>query len=255
MIEFKGKLLTDFHEVYSSEYDKFVQYGKQKQLAYDIEGEINFDDILWWMLMFIAPKSYEYREYELIQLFHNLKNSIRNKNLQVKTRKGSVSNIINITSNDIIIELLLSVNNSLVLFMNTPVNLIGHKISGKPNLFDKKFITESELLELYSDIDSRLINEATSKFYTLCSNKEIEIIKNQLDFHRDNKLQGTKKIINILSNKFKMMNVFNSELKTISTNEASFLYDMLGFVDIVPNVDVLNPQEKYQFIKRHLKTN
>ena len=136
--------------------------------------------------------------------------------------------------------------------MNYPENQIGYKISGKPNLFDKNYITEPELLELHSDIDSRIIKEATSKFYTLCTNEEIEIIKNKLDFSKDNKLQGTKKLIKILLNKFKTQNIFNSNLKTISTNEASFLYDMLGFVDIVPNTDILNAQEKYQFIKRHI---
>lgn len=252
MIEFKGKLLTDFHEVYSREYDKFVQYGKQKQLAYDIEGEINFDDILWWMLIFIAPKSYEYREYELIQLFHVLKDSLKNKNLQVKTRKGSIGNVVNISSNEVIIELLLSVNNSLILFMNRHYNLVGNKISGKINLFDKKFITKSELLELNPDIDSSLISEITSKFYTLCTNEEIEIIKNQLDFYRDRKLQGTKKLIKILLNKFKTQKIFRSELKTISTDEACFFYDILSYVEIVPKVDSMNSQEKYQFIKRYL---
>ena len=252
MIEFKGKLLSDFHDVYSNEYDRFKKYGRQKQSTYNIQGEINFDDILWWLLIFIAPKSYDFREYELIQLFYNLKESLANNNLQIKTKKGSVSNILNITSNNIIVELLLSVNNSLINYMNYPENQVGYKISGKPNLFDKNYISESELLELYSDIDSRIIKEATSKFYTLCTNEEIEIIKSKLDFSKDNKLQGTKKLIKILLNKFKTQNIFNSNLKTISTNEASFLYDMLGFVDIVPNTNILNSQEKYQFIKRYI---
>lgn len=249
MIEFKGKLLSDFHDVYSNEYDRFKKYGRLKQSTYNIQGEINFDDILWWLLIFIAPKTYDYREYELIQLFYNLKESLANKNLQIKTKKGSVSNILNITSNNIIVELLLSVNNSLINFMNYPENQVGYKISGKPNHFDKSYITESELLELHSDIESRLIKEATSKFYTLCTNDEIDIIKSKLDFYNDNKYQGTKKLIKILLSKFKEHGVFSSKLKTISTNEACFIYDMLGFVDIVPNVDILCSQEKYQFVK------
>ncbi|MDR3704339.1 MAG: hypothetical protein P4L28_00335 [Paludibacteraceae bacterium] len=251
-IEFNGKYLTDFMDTYSKEYEQFVKYGKNKQLAYDIKGNINFDDILWWIFTFIVPKSENNREYELIQLFKILKDGLKNKNLQVKTKRNNISALLNVSNVNIVIQLLLSVNNSLILYMNRYYNLMG-KHDNEINKFEKQYITDQELIELSPEFDDYLRKEATSKYYTLCTNDEIKIIEDQLNYYKNNRLTEIKELIGILLNKLRKVKAFRTDLKTIATNEACFLYDILDYFEIVPNADFMNSQEKYQFIKRYLK--
>lgn len=52
---------------------------------------------------------------------------------------------------------------------------------------------------------------------------------------------------------FRESNMFDNKIKTIKTNEACFLYDSLVQLGMIKGDDFYNSQEKYQYIKRHLK--
>lgn len=77
-----------------------------------------------------------------------------------------------------------------------------------------------------------------------------DLIKNYLTDRKD-----FQKRFNFLVSTLMNSNVFSNSVKTIKTNEACFLYDIMSYFDIVPSPETLNPQEKYQFIKRYLKSN
>lgn len=51
---------------------------------------------------------------------------------------------------------------------------------------------------------------------------------------------------------FRVDGVFDSTKKTISTNEASFLYDSLDIIGTIQADFTANNQDKYQFIKKEL---
>lgn len=51
---------------------------------------------------------------------------------------------------------------------------------------------------------------------------------------------------------FREHGIFDNKVKTIRTAEACFLYDALTCLGLYPKNELLNNQEKYQFIKRYL---
>lgn len=90
-------------------------------------------------------------------------------------------------------------------------------------------------------------------------NKIIETTKEKGEFPKNKytkqKKEQLKELLKEMIYKLRKSNLFNNNLKTIATNEAGFLYDILAFAKLIENDLSANSQEKYQFIKRYLKSN
>ena len=78
-------------------------------------------------------------------------------------------------------------------------------------------------------------------------------IKSLVSEKNDELKNKFKSQINNGVNLLKTKNIFNSDYKTISTNEACFLYDLMNYFRKVLPSETMNKQDKYQFIKRYLK--
>jgi hypothetical protein len=136
-----------------------------------------------------------------------------------------------------------------------------------PDELLKDFYFKSDLvnsLESYndaldkSDLSMFRIGNSAKELY---NNKELDLISNivqkegcfqETKFSKQKK-DLIKKIIIETNFDFRELGLFNNELKTISTNEACFLYDVYGYANFFATDMIANNQEKYQFIKRYLK--
>lgn len=73
----------------------------------------------------------------------------------------------------------------------------------------------------------------------------------KLDEHYNKKLVEAH--LKRITATLKQGRIFDCDTKTIKTNEACFLFDLLVHFDIIEDDVSANNQDKYQFIKRHLK--
>lgn len=89
------------------------------------------------------------------------------------------------------------------------------------------------------------------------SEKELEQI---INYEKEDYTSSVKHYNNLLKIKLKDIietlrekNIFQTYLKTISTNEACFLYDTYVALETIKVDDTMSNQEKFQFIKRWLR--
>lgn len=62
-----------------------------------------------------------------------------------------------------------------------------------------------------------------------------------------------KVVIAMHVEEFKKLEIFDNSVKTIRTNEACFLYDMIELLQIIPLDGSMNENDKYQYIRNLLK--
>ena len=124
-------------------------------------------------------------------------------------------------------------NNENIIF--SPINMIDYEFSSVKSLF-------SGFTEPYSKSQLETILEYENN--------------TQLDYQKNHKTWYNRQI-KIVVEYMRDKGYFNAKYKTISTKEACLIYDLIviiGHVDFSIS-NTMNSQEKYQFIKRYLKSN
>ena len=109
------------------------------------------------MLIFIAPKSYDFREHELIQLFYNLKESLTNKLLKWIATNGDENTSQNkdtLTDREIDVLKLLAVgksNKEIADSLNISINTV---ITHRKNISHKTGIKSVSGLTIYAVVQN-----------------------------------------------------------------------------------------------------
>ena len=107
--------------------------------------------------------------------------------------------------------------------------------------------------ELQDGDDNYLTKNHTEPYSEIELSQIIEYEKKSiLNFEKSSKNRLAFKIQRIVDH-YREEHVFNSDMKTIATNEACFLYDILNELGAIQADQSANNQDKYEFIKKELR--
>lgn len=134
----------------------------------------------------------------------------------------------------------------------------GYEQNAAIQIKEKNKIEDKEMWDYYLDKEcyweAKAILYRNFEPYTVDELNLVSRYIKSLISEKNNELKNRLKArINKCVNLLKAKNIFDKDYKTISTNEASFLYDLMNYFNIVLPSETMNKQEKYQFIKRSIK--
>lgn len=175
---------------------------------------------------------------EMAELIQLLNQSILNSStLKISTRIKNVKNEVELNSSFGKVHMW-HLMNTLLEHSQDGLYQYEFGIPFKNNVSDDKEELYLNYTEAYSDHELNQIIQF-----------ENESVKNRIKHNKEN----TDIRIRLIIKNFKEDNVFDTNKKTITTNEACFIYDSLDMLEVILGDKFANNQEKYQYIKRILR--
>jgi|GEM_PF-2632446 len=209
--------------LYKNRFDEFVNYVNDKILLYKIQGNIDIESIF---IICTSEYSFNYKNcednIELLRLQLTLMEFIEKRNPVKFSNIYGPKISANIYNFDFIENLLQFIDN-----------------------YSKKFIYKKQY-DLLKIVPPKETVFTRQDITTLIDFQE-DLLKNYLTDKKD-----FQKRFDLLISTLQDSDTLSKSVKTIRSNDASFLYDILSYFAFVPSSETLNSQEKYQFIKRYI---
>lgn len=226
------------------------QFGKKKQVEYNITGNIPYVGIYF---LFIGVNTLFNNEVilEKAKLLLLLKVAYQKKSsIKISITKG-IANSVELINLDTIEELIFYLDKDIYSERGKLYeDIFGWESKIKIDNFEYGSKTD-KLIELFelaqqTDDNQEIIDTDSLKQIINMEANAIKQDKYNDKTHLKFKIQYVVKTL-------KDKKIFKSNLKTIASNEACLIYDLFAFANLVPADISINNQEKYQFIKRHIK--